>query len=62
MYQFPPGLGRKGRLLQSYIIIKVACGDDLIGLSFRLSSAQLVCLILYSFLFFFLIEICFEMF
>lgn len=40
VYQFPQGLGRKGRLLQSYIIIKVACGDDLIGLSFRLSSAK----------------------
>ena len=60
VYQFPQGLGRKGRLLQSYIIIKVACGDDLIGLSFKLSFCempnkhQLLCIP------FFLIEICFE--
>lgn len=61
---FPQGLGRKGRLLQSYIIIKVACGDDLIRLSFKLffckmpNNDQLVSIPF----FFFLIDICFEMF
>lgn len=40
----------RGRLLQSYTTIKVACGDDLIGLSFKWSfcempnNHQLVCI------------------
>lgn len=55
VHLFPQGLGRKDRLLQSYIIIKVACGDDLIGLSFKLSfcempnNHQLVCITFFFF-------------
>lgn len=64
VYQFPQGLERKGRLFQRYIIIKVACGDDLTGLSLKLSfceivnKLQLVCITF----FFFLIEIWCEIF
>lgn len=50
-WSVPTGFGKKGQTnSQSSIIIKVACGDDLIGLSFQLSfcempnNHQLVCM------------------